>query len=90
MITEQEMMIPLLLSKSFLIFNSIINVLILQYLQKQRKCSNLSNMRTSVRFSVLRYIAFRPMRKSKNMMKLIMRKVPKSLILSRLAGQNEQ
>ena len=57
-----------------------------QCLQKQRKCSNLSNMRTSVRFSVLRYIAFRPLRKSKNMMKLIMRKVPKSLILSRLAG----
>lgn len=90
MITEQEMMIPLLLSKSFLIFNSIINVLILQYLQKPLKCSSSSNMRTSVRFSAFRYIAFRPLIKLKNMMKQKVLKVPKSLILSRLARQNER
>ena len=34
--------------------------------------------------------SFSTFEKSKNMMKLIMWKVPKSLILSRLAGQNEQ
>ena len=57
MITEQEMMIPLLLSKSFLIFNSIINVLILLYLPCAQKCSKLSPMRTSPVLSDYLYIA---------------------------------
>lgn len=86
MITEQEMMIPLLLSKSFLIFNSIINVLILQYLSYAQKCSKSSPMRTSPVPSAYLYIALSAMKELASGMRIDTGKVAESLILSSLAA----
>ena len=56
--------------------------------EKYRKCSNVSNMRTSMRSLDLRYIAFRYSTELKNTTTLTTVKVLKSLIISRLAKQN--